>query len=226
MSDNKYRPNLLKRATAEFLGTAFLLAVVVGSGIMGERLANGNTAIALLANSLATGAGLIFLILTFAPISGAHFNPAVTLAGFLQKNTSLSETLVYSLAQICGAFAGTAMANAMFELPLFFASNKIRNGSPLIFSEFTATFGLLAVILSVVKFRVSVAPFAVAAYITSAYWFTASTSFANPAVTLARTLTDTFTGIRAADAPPFIIAQFAGAIAAVFLFRWLLKEER
>lgn len=226
MSENDYRPNLLKRATAEFLGTAFLLAVVVGSGIMGERLADGNAAIALLANSLATGAGLVFLILTFADISGAHFNPAVTFAGFLQKNISLREMLLHSLSQILGAFVGTALANVMFELPVFFASNKIRNGSAQFVSEFTATFGLLAVILSVVKFRASVAPFAVAAYITSAYWFTSSTSFANPAVTLARTLTDTFSGIRAIDAPPFIIAQFAGAIVAVFLFRWLLKEER
>ena len=226
MSENGYQPNLFKRATAEFLGTAFLLAVVVGSGIMGERLANGNEAVALLANSLATGTGLVFLILTFAPISGAHFNPVVTLSGFLQKNISAHEILIYLLMQICGAFAGTAMANVMFELPVFFASHNNRTGSAQVFSEFLATFGLLAVILSVVKFRVSVAPFAVAAYITSAYWFTSSTSFANPAVTLARTMTDTFTGIRAVDAPPFIIAQFAGAIAAVFLFRWLLKEEK
>ena len=226
MSENDYQPNLFKRATAEFLGTAFLLAVVVGSGIMGERLANGNKAVALLANSLATGTGLVFLILTFAPVSGAHFNPVVTLSGFLQRNISLREMLIYLLMQICGAFAGTAMANLMFELPLFFASHKNRSGSAQVFSEFLATFGLLAVILSVVKFRVSVAPFAVAAYITSAYWFTSSTSFANPAVTLARTMTDTFTGIRAVDAPPFIIAQFAGAIVAVFLFRWLLEEEK
>ena len=226
MSENDYQPNLFKRATAEFLGTAFLLAVVVGSGIMGERLANGNKAVALLANSLATGSGLVFLILTFAPVSGAHFNPVVTLSGFLQKNISLREMLIYLLMQICGAFAGTAMANLMFELPLFFASHNNRTGSAQVFSEFLATFGLLAVILSVVKFRVSVAPFAVAAYITSAYWFTSSTSFANPAVTLARTMTDTFAGIRAVDAPPFIIAQFAGAIAAIFLFRWLLKEEK
>jgi glycerol uptake facilitator-like aquaporin len=226
LSENEYQPNLFKRGTAEFLGTAFLLAVVVGSGIMGERLANGNEAVALLANSLATGTGLVFLILTFAPVSGAHFNPVVTLSGFLQKNISLREMLIYLFMQICGGFAGTAMANAMFELPIFFASGKIRTGSAQVFSEFLATFGLLAVILSVVKFRVSVAPFAVAAYITSAYWFTSSTSFANPAVTLARTATDTFAGIRAVDAPPFIIAQFAGAIAAVFLFRWLLKVEK
>ena len=226
MSETDYKPTLFKRATAEFLGTAFLLAVVVGSGIMGERLANGNTAIALLANTLATGAGLVFLILTFAPISGAHFNPAVTLAGVLQKNISFREAVIYSLAQICGAFAGTAVANLMFELPVFFASNKIRAGNAQVLSEFVATFGLLAVILSVVRFRVSVAPFAVAAYITSAYWFTASTSFANPAVTLARTASDTFAGIRPVDAPPFIAAQFAGAIAAVWLFRWLLKEEK
>lgn len=226
MSEKQFKPNLFRRATAEFLGTAFLLTIVVGSGIMGERLANGNAAVALLANSLATGAGLIFLILTFTPVSGAHFNPAVTFAGFLEKNISLREALTYSLAQICGAFVGTGAANAMFELPVFFASNKTRTGNAQIFSEFIATFGLLAVILSVVRFRASVAPFAVAAYITSAYWFTASTSFANPAVTLARTASDTFAGIRLIDAPPFIIAQFAGATTAVFLFRWLLKVEK
>jgi glycerol uptake facilitator-like aquaporin len=224
VSENTFKPNLLKRATAEFLGTAFLLAVVVGSGIMGERLANGNAAVALLANALATGAGLVFLILTFAPVSGAHFNPVVTFAGVLQKNVSPREALTYSLAQICGAFAGTAAANVMFELPVFFASNKARMGNAQVFSEFLATFGLLAVISSVGRFRVAVAPFAVAAYIMSAYWFTASTSFANPAVTLARTASDTFAGIRLIDAPLFIAAQFAGMIAAVFLFRWLLKE--
>ena len=226
MSENEYKPNLKKRAAAEFLGTAFLLAVVVGSGIMGERLANGNQAIALLANASATGAGLIFLILTFAPISGAHFNPAVTFAGFWEKNISARKVLIYALAQICGAFAGTAAANVMFELPVFFASDKIRTGGSQALSEFVATFGLLAVILSVVRFRVSAAPFAVAAYITSAYWFTSSTSFANPAVTLARTATNTFAGIRLIDAPLFIIAQFAGASAAVVLFRWLLKGEK
>lgn len=226
MAENNYNPTLFKRATAEFLGTAFLLAVVVGSGIMGEKLAGGNVAIALLANTVATGAGLVFLILTFAPISGAHFNPVVTVAGVLQKNISFRGAIIYSLAQICGAFAGTAAANVMFELPFIFVSNKVRTGNAQILSEFIATFGLLAVILSVVKFRVSVAPFAVAAYITSAYWFTASTSFANPAVTLARTFSDTFAGIRPVDAPAFIAAQFAGAIAAVWLFRWMLKEEK
>ena len=224
MSEN-YKPNLLKRATAEFLGTAFLLAVIVGSGIMGERLANGNAAIALLANTLATGAGLIFLILTFAPISGAHFNPVVTLAATWQRSLARREAPTYLLAQICGAFAGTAAANLMFELPVFFASQKARSGNAQVLSEFMATFGLMAVIQSVVRFHASIAPFAVAAYITAAYWFTASTSFANPAVTLARTASDTFAGIRLIDVLPFIIAQFAGATASVLLFRWLLKEE-
>lgn len=225
MSQNLYKQNLLRRATAEFLGTAFLLAVVIGSGIMGERLSAGNNGVALLANTLATGAGLVFLILMFAPISGAHFNPVVTLAAAWQNGLNWREVPTYLLAQICGAFTGTAAANLMFELPAFFASNKVRTGNAQVFSEFIATFGLLAVILAVVKFRASAVPFAVAAYITSAYWFTASTSFANPAVTLARTASDTFAGIRLIDAPPFIIAQLAGATVAVLVFSWLLRDE-
>lgn len=217
---------MLKRAAAESLGTAFLLAIVVGSGIMGERLAAGNAAVALLANTLATGAGLIFLILTFAPISGGHFNPVVTLAATWQRELSWRETLIYLLVQICGAFAGTATANLMFELPMFFASNKMRSGNAQVFSEFIATFGLLAVIQSVSKFRASAAPFAVAAYISSAYWFTASTSFANPAVTLARAFSDTFAGIRPIDVLPFVLAQFAGAAVSVLVFSWLLEEKK
>jgi glycerol uptake facilitator-like aquaporin len=213
---------LLRRAVAELVGTAFLLAVVIGSGIMGERLAGGNVAIALLANTLATGAGLVALILTFGPISGAHFNPAVTLADASQGGLPWRHVPLYVSAQIVGAFAGVAMAHVMFELPLFFASRHARAGGAQMFSEFVATFGLLAVIWGCARSRSAVVPFAVAAYITAAYWFTASTSFANPAVTLARAASDTFAGIRPADAPGFIVAQLAGAAAATLLFRWLV----
>jgi glycerol uptake facilitator-like aquaporin len=213
---------LLRRAVAELVGTAFLLAVVIGSGIMGERLAGGNVAIALLANTLATGAGLVALILTFGPISGAHFNPAVTLADASQGGLPWRHAPLYVSAQIVGAFAGVAMAHVMFELPLFFASRHARAGGAQMFSEFVATFGLLAVIWGCARSRSAVVPFAVAAYITAAYWFTASTSFANPAVTLARAASDTFAGIRPADAPGFIVAQLAGAAAATLLFRWLV----
>ena len=213
--------SLAKKLTAETLGTAFLLAIVVGSGIMAERLAGGNIAIALLANTLATGAGLVALILTFGPISGAHFNPAVTLADAWQGGLPWSEVPAYITAQIVGAFAGVAAAHGMFDLPLFFASQHERAGPSQLWSEFIATFGLLAVIWGTVKNRPSATPFVVGAYITSAYWFTASTSFANPAVTLARTATDTFAGIRPMDAPTFIIAQLLGAFAATALFIWL-----
>jgi glycerol uptake facilitator-like aquaporin len=198
-----------------------LLAAVVGSGIMGERLAAGNVAIALLANTLATGAALLALILTFGPISGAHFNPAVTLADAWQRGLAWGEAPLYILAQIVGAFAGVAAAHVMFGLPLFFASRHVRSGGSQVFSEFVATFGLLAVIWGCVRFRSWAVPFAVAAYITAAYWFTASTSFANPAVTLARAASDTFAGIRPSDAPAFILAQLAGAFVATVLFRWL-----
>jgi len=215
---------LMKRAVAEGLGTAFLLAAVVGSGIMGERLAAGNVAIALLANTIATGAALVALILTFGPISGAHFNPAVTLADAWQLGIAWSDAPVYIGAQIAGALAGVAVAHMMFGLPLFFASRHVRSGGAQVFSEFIATFGLLAVIWGCVRFRPSMVPFAVGAYITAAYWFTASTSFANPAVTLARSVSDTFAGIRPADAPLFIIAQLAGAAMATLLFRWLLPS--
>jgi len=216
------RSSLGRRVVAESLGTALLLATVIGSGIMGERLAGGNVAVALLANTLATGAALVALILTFGPISGAHFNPAVTLADAWQGGIRWVDVLPYLGAQIAGAFAGVAVAHVMFELPLFFASQHARVGSAQMFSEFVATFGLLAVIWGCVRARPSVVPFAVAAYITAAYWFTASTSFANPAVTLARAASDTFAGIRPSDAPGFIVAQLTGAAAATGLFRWLI----
>ena len=214
--------NLRARITAEFVGTAFLLAAVVGSGIMGERLAGGNVAIALLANTIATGAALVALILTFGPISGAHLNPAVTLADASQRGLPWSEVPGYVIAQIAGAFAGVACAHLMFGLPVFAASHHARAGLPQAFSEFVATFGLLSVIWGCSRLRPSAVPFAVGAYITAAYWFTASTSFANPAVTLARSATDTFSGIRPTDTPAFIAAQLAGAAAATALFRWLV----
>jgi glycerol uptake facilitator-like aquaporin len=199
-----------------------LLAAVVGSGIMGERLAGGNVAIALLANTLATGAALVALILAFGPISGAHFNPAVTLADASQRGLAWTAVPAYLVAQVAGAFLGVAVAHVMFAEPLFAASRHARAGLPQLVSEFVATFGLLAVIRGCARSRAPVVPFAVAAYITAAYWFTASTSFANPAVTLARAATDTFAGIRPADAPGFIAAQLAGAAVATALFRWLL----
>ena len=213
--------SLPQRLVAEAVGTAFLLAAVVGSGIMGERLAGGNVAIALLANTIATGAALVALILTFGPISGAHFNPAVTLADALQKGIAWREAPLYIGAQVMGAFFGVASANVMFRLPVFLASRHARAGVAQLFSEFIATFGLLAVIWGCARSRSAAVPFAVAAYIAAAYWFTASTSFANPAVTLARSMSDTFAGIRPIDAPGFIIAQLLGAGAATLLFRWL-----
>ena len=214
---------LPQRVVAEALGTAMLLAAVVGSGIMGERLASGNEAVALLANTIATGAALVALILTFGPISGAHINPAVTFASALQRHTPWREVPVYIIAQTGGALAGVAVAHLMFELPLLSVSHRVRDGGAQIFSEFVATFGLLLLIFVCVRFRPNVVPFAVAAYITAAYWFSSSTSFANPAVTLARSLTDTFTGIQPANVPGFIVAQFLGATAATFLFRWFTR---
>jgi glycerol uptake facilitator-like aquaporin len=213
-----------RRAVAEALGAAFLLAAVVGSGIMGERLAGGNVAVALLANTIATGAALVALILTFGPISGAHFNPAVTLADATQGGVAWREVPVYVAAQIVGAFGGAAAALLMFGEPLFFASHHVRAGSAQLFSEFVASFGLLSVIWGCVRFRSSAVPFAVGAYITAGYWFTSSTSFANPAVTLARAASDTFAGIRPVDVPAFIVAQLAGAMAATMLFRWLVPS--
>src|SRR5205085_3941319 len=206
---------LSKRLVAEATGTAMLLTAIVGSGIMGERLAAGNIAVALLANSIATGAALAALILTFGPISGAHINPVVTIADAWRRG-SWREVPAYVLAQIVGAFASVGIAHLMFELPLFFASRHARTGIAQVFSEFLATFGLLTVLFGCARSRLRMA-IAVAAYITGAYWFTASTSFANPAVTLARAATGTFAGIRALDAPAFIMAQIAGAGAATVL---------
>ena len=216
--------SLARRLVAEGLGTAFLLAVVIGSGIMGERLAGGNVAIALLANSLATGGGLVVLILIFGPISGAHFNPAVTLAAATQGELAWQEVVPYLAMQLLGAFVGVAAAHLMFGEPVFFASLKVRTSSAQWWSEFVATFGLLMVIWGCVRQQIPAVPYAVAAYITSAYWFTASTSFANPAVTLARSFTNTFAGIRPADAPGFIVMQLLGALSATALFRWLAAK--
>lgn len=216
---------LSRRLVGEFIGTAFLLAVIIGSGIMGERLAGGNVALALMGNTLATGAGLIALILTFGPVSGAHFNPAVTLGDVYFGHIHWPHALLYVIAQVAGAFAGVAAAHGMFGEALFFASQHARTGPAQWWSEFVATFGLLAVIISCSRTRPSVTPFAVAAYITAAYWFTSSTSFANPAVTLARAASDTFAGIRAQDTPGFIAAQLLGAAAAVITFKWLFSAQ-
>jgi len=213
-----------RRLAAEFVGTAFLLAAIVGSGIMGERLAAGNVAIALLANTIATGAALVALISGFGPISGAHFNPAVTLADAWQRGLPWREVPGYIAAQLTGALLGVAVAHLMFSVPIFAPSLRARSGSAQVFSEFVATAGLLSVIWGCARLRSSAVPFAVGAYITAAYWFTASTSFANPAVTVARSLTNTFAGIRPADAPWFVAAQLLGAFAATALFRWLLPS--
>jgi glycerol uptake facilitator-like aquaporin len=214
-------PTLGRRVVAEAIGTALLLATVVGSGIMAERLAGGNVAIALLANTLATGAGLVALILTFGGISGAHFNPVVTVADASQRGLAWRDVAPYLVAQVVGAFVGVALAHTMFGEPLFTASRHVRAGFGQLTAEFTATFGLLSVIWGCSRSRPSATPFAVAAYITAAYWFTSSTSFANPAVTLARAASDTFAGIRPGDAPGFIVAQALGAGSATLLFRWL-----
>jgi glycerol uptake facilitator-like aquaporin len=210
-----------RRLIAEALGTAGLLAVVVGSGIMGQRLAEGNDAVALLANSLATGCGLAVLIGIFGPVSGAHFNPAVSLVAALERDLTPSEALAYAAVQVVAAFAGVAVAHFMFDLPAFVEGVKVRTGAAQWLAEGVATFGLVLVILGCVRQRLPAAPLLVAAYITAAYWFTASTSFANPGVTLARAATDTFAGIRPVDAPAFIAAQLAGAIAGWRAGRWL-----
>jgi glycerol uptake facilitator-like aquaporin len=207
---------------AEGVGTGLLLCAVVGSGIMGERLAGGNVALALLANTLATGAALAALILTFGAVSGAHFNPAVTLADASQGGLPWRLVPGYIAAQVIGACLGVWAAHLMFGEPLFMWSTRVRAGGSQLFSEGVATFGLLSVIWGCSRQRSDMVPFAVAAYITAAYWFTASTSFANPAVTLARSLTDTFAGIRLADVPGFVAAQLIGAAAATLLFRWLV----
>jgi glycerol uptake facilitator-like aquaporin len=214
--------SLNRRIVAEAVGTAMLLAAVVGSGIMADRLSGGNQAIALLANTIATGAVLVALILTFGPISGGHFNPAVTVADASQGGLAWREVPGYITAQVGGAVLGVWTAHLMFQERLFMLSLHARNGPAQMFSEFVASFGLLTVIWGCSRRRSAAVPFAVAAYITAAYWFTASTSFANPAVTLARALSDTFAGIRPADVPAFVIAQLVGAMIATLLFRWLV----
>jgi glycerol uptake facilitator-like aquaporin len=214
--------NLQRRLAAEGVGTALLLAAVVGSGIMGERLAGGNVAIALLANAIATGSTLVALILTFGPISGAHFNPAVSIADASQRGLSWPDVPLYITAQLIGAAVGVLAAHLMFGEELFQFSQHVRAGEAQLFSEFVATFGLLAVIWGCSRGRSESVALAVGLYITGAYWFTASTSFANPAVTAARALTNTFAGIRPADAPGFIAAQLAGAVGATLFFRWLV----
>src|SRR5687767_15682248 len=216
------RPDAARRLVAEGAGTAFLLAAVVGSGIMGERLAGGNVALTLLANTLATGAALLALILTFGPVSGAHFNPAVTLADASQRGVAWRAVPGYVAAQLAGAVGGVWTAHAMFGESILMLSTHPRSGFAQMLSEFVATFGLVAVISGCSRRRFEFVPFAVAAYITAAYWFTASTSFANPAVTFARAFTDTFAGIDLSDVPGFIVAQILGATAATVLFRWLV----
>jgi glycerol uptake facilitator-like aquaporin len=218
------KASLSRRVFSEFVGTAFHVVAVVGSGIMAERLSNGNVALALLANTIATGAVLVALILTFGPISGAHFNPAVTLAAALERGLTWGQGGAYILAQVLGGLAGTIVAHLMFGLPLVFASHHVRNGGAQFAGEFVATFGLLSVIWGCSRSRSAAVPFAVGAYITSAYWFTSSTSFANPAVTIARSISDTFAGIRPGDVPLFVVAQLLGALASTLVFRWLVPN--
>lgn len=215
--------DLSRRLAAEAIGTAGLLAVVVGSGIMGESLAGGNVAIALLGNTIATGAILVVLILAFGPLSGAHFNPAVTLAFLMRREIAPGVALLYALAQIVGGLTGALAAHAMFELPLIQISETARSGPAQWFAEWVATFGLVATILATVRFRPEAVAYAVGLFITAGYWFTASTSFANPAVTIARSFTDTFSGIAPGHAPAFILAQLAGAASATLVFAWLLR---
>ncbi|MGF7171929.1 glycerol uptake facilitator-like aquaporin [Sphingobium xanthum] len=217
--------NHFRRFAAEGVGTALLLAVVVGSGIMGERLSDGNDAIALLGNTIATGAALVVLIHIFSPVSGAHFNPAVTMMALLRRELPGSTAAVHVVAQFLGAIAGVWLAHAMFAEPLLQVSTKLRDGPSQGLSEFVATFGLIGTILGTARSRPAFVPVAVGLYITAAYWFTASTSFANPAVTVARSLSDTFAGIAPSSAPLFIAAQLTGALAAVLFFGWLFKEE-
>ena len=212
---------LAQRITAEFLGTAMLLAVIVGSGIMGERLAGGNVALALLGNSIATGGGLVALIVAFGPVSGAHFNPAVTLALSGTRRHAWGDVPGYLTAQFAGAILGVWVAHAMFGQPILQVSEKLRPGADLMFSEAVATFGLLITIFACIRHRSESIAYAVAAYIVAAYWFTASTSFANPAVTVARSVTNTFSGIRPLDALGFIGSQLVGAALAAGTDRWL-----
>ena len=218
--------DLARRLTAEACGTALLLATVVGSGIMGERLADGNVALALLGNTLPTGAILVVLILIFGPISGAHFNPAVTLAFAVRREIGPGDGLLYAGAQVIGGIAGVLAAHAMFEEAIYQLSTHGRSGPAQWFSEAVATFGLVATILGTLRWRPEAVPFAVGLFITAGYWFTASTSFANPAVTVARALTDTFSGIAPAHVPAFVLAQIVGAMLATALFAWLLAPAR
>lgn len=218
-------PRLSRRLAAEALGTALLLATVVGSGIMGERLAGGNAALALLANAIATGCALYVLITIFGPVSGAHFNPLVTLVECHRSNVSRRDAALFVAAQTIAAVIGVFIAHAMFELPMVSLSQHPRTGAAQWFSEFVATFGLLTVILHGAKVRPAAVPAMVAAYITAAYWFTASTSFANPAVTFARSLSDTFAGIRMSDAPMFMAAQVLGALLAYVVYGWMSREQ-
>jgi glycerol uptake facilitator-like aquaporin len=213
--------SLARRLVAEGLGTAFLLAIVIGSGIMGERLSGGNIALALLGNTLATGAGLVVLIGAFGPVSGAHFNPAVTLAMLMRRAITPKAAGAYVVVQMVAAILGVCAAHLMFGEPVLQVSQKLRTGPALAWSEFVATFGLFATIFGVSRFKEESVGIAVGLYITAAYWFTASTSFANPAVTIARTLSDTFAGIAPASAPAFIMAQLAATAAATILFGWL-----
>ena len=215
----------IRNIAAETLGTAMLLAVVVGSGIMGQRLAAGNDAIALLANTVATGAGLVVLIHMFTPLSGAHFNPAVTLAFLLRGEVTPRMALQYVIAQICGAVVGVWTAHAMFAEPVWQISTKLRDGWGQGFAEAVATFGLIGTILTTRRSRPEFTPTAVGLYITAAYWFTASTSFANPAVTMARALTNSFAGIAPSSIPLFVGGQITGAIIALIVFGWLIQEE-
>jgi glycerol uptake facilitator-like aquaporin len=217
-------PGLAKRAAVEFIATALLLAAIAGSGIMGERLSAGNVAIALLANSIATGAVLIALLFAFGGLSGAHINPVVTLSNAARRAFPWRETPAYIAAQIAGAFSGVALANSMFGLPVLFASHHARTGWPFWIAEIVATAGLLTVVGCCVRWRPAATPFAVAGYVTAAYWFFPSTSFANPAVTLARSMTDTFSGIRPVDVPAFLVSQFAGAAVATAFLEWLEHE--
>ncbi len=218
-------PNLTRKLAAEFAGTACLLATVIGSGIMAEALAGGNTAVALLGNTIPTGAILVVLITALGPISGAPFNPAVTLAFLVRKEFPAHELLPYLIAQILGGLLGMVLAHAMFELPIIQASEHIRTGPAQWLAEAVATFGLVATIFAAIRFKPDGVAWMVGLYITAAYWFTASTSFANPAVTIARSFTDTFSGIRPIDAPGFIIAQCITAVLAAFALRWLLKDD-
>jgi glycerol uptake facilitator-like aquaporin len=217
---------LPKRLGAEFIGTAFLLAIVVGSGIMAERLSGGNVALALLANAIATGAGLAVLILIFGPVSGCHINPAVTLAFMLRREIAAGKGLAYIGVQVIGALCGVLAAHAMFEVsPLLVTGTQARTGMGQWVGEGIATLGLLMTIFGCLRFRAEAVPYAVGLYITAGYWFTSSTSFANPAVSIARMFTNTFTGIRPADVAPFIAAQLCAAIAAVALANWIFARE-